>query len=130
MDSATLGIIIALITIVGTIVKIVMDYAKVKGRVEALEKEDKDIRLDLGKDIKSVEEKCSDEFQRLRDDIKADREYTHASFVKLSSEQNETANVLREVSITLQTFQTNIDQRLSSLERKIDSITTIKIADK
>lgn len=130
MDSATLGIIIALITIVGTIVKIVMDYAKVKGRVEALEKEDKDIRIDLSKDIQRIEDIQNAEINRLREDFKKEQEYTHQSFVHLTKEQQTTADILKEVSITLKTFEQSIDQRLSSLERKIDSITTLKIVDK
>lgn len=129
MDAITWGTLTAAVGLLGVLVKIITDYNKVKARVDALEKEDKDIRIDLGKDIQRIEDMQSEKLMRLEDDFKAEREYTHKSFVKLSKDQQETANILREVTITLKSFETSIDQRLSSLERKIDAITIIKVAD-
>lgn len=129
MDAIAWGTIATIIGILGTLVKVITDYNKVKARVEALEKEDKDIRIDLGKDIQRMEDMQTTEINRLKDEFKAEREYTHESFVKITKEQQETAAILREVTITLKSFEQSIDQRLSSLERKIDAITTIKVAN-
>lgn len=130
MNAIAWGSIAAIVGLLGTVVKIITDYNKVKARVEALEKEDKDIRIDLTKDIQRIEDIQNAEINRLREDFKKEQEYTHQSFVHLTKEQQTTADILKEVSITLKTFEQSIDQRLSSLERKIDSITTLKIVDK
>lgn len=157
-----LGVATSLLTIIGVIVKISMDYAGVKNSVDRIEtktnedfakirddfnKEIKDIRIDFEKDVKNIEAshkhdiitlteniKSMDqahvkEINRLKDEITKDREYTHESFVKITKEQQETAETLKEVSIVLKSFENTIGQRLTSLERKIDSITTIKVVE-
>ena len=157
-----LGVATSLLTIIGVIVKISMDYAGVKTSVDRIEtktnedfakirddfnKEIKDIQIDFEKDIKNIEAshkhdiitlteniKSMDqayvkEINRLKDEITKDREYTHESFVKITKEQQETAETLKEVSIVLKSFENTIGQRLTSLERKIDSITTIKVVE-
>lgn len=157
-----LGVATSLLTIIGVIVKISMDYARVKTSVDRIEtktnedfakirddfnKEIKDIQIDFEKDVKNIEAshkqdittlteniKSMDqahvkEINRLKDEITKDREYTHESFVKITKEQQETAETLKEVSIVLKSFENTIGQRLTSLERKIDSITTIKVVE-
>ena len=157
-----LGVVTSLLTIIGVIVKISMDYAGVKTSVDRIEtktnedfakirddfnKEIKDIQIDFEKDVKNIEAshkqdittlteniKSMDqahvkEINRLKDEITKDREYTHESFVKITKEQQETAETLKEVSIVLKSFENTIGQRLTSLERKIDSITTIKVVE-
>lgn len=157
-----LGVATSLLTIIGVIVKISMDYAGVKNSVDRIEtktnedfakirddfnKEIEDIQIDFEKDVKNIEAshkqdistlteniKSMDqahvkEINRLKDEITKDREYTHESFVKITKEQQETAETLKEVSIVLKSFENTIGQRLTSLERKIDSITTIKVVE-
>ena len=120
------------------------DFAKIR---DDFNKEIKDIRIDFEKDVKNIEAshkhdiitlteniKSMDqahvkEINRLKDEITKDREYTHESFVKITKEQQETAETLKEVSIVLKSFENTIGQRLTSLERKIDSITTIKVVE-
>lgn len=133
-----LGIVISFLTIIGILIKVVVDYTKLKEDTAAnkkaimdvlnsCEKEDKDIRIDYSKDIKNVEDNVSKEIQNIRSDMKEEKEYTHQSFVKLTNDQQKIAEALQGVTGVLQTFQTSIDTRLSSLERKIDSITVLKV---
>lgn len=127
MNAIEWGTIATILAILGTIVKIISDYNKVKSDIEALEKEDKDIRLDVAKDIQRLEDKHSTEIDRLRDDFKAEKNYTHESFVKVTSEQKITTDSIKELSSTLKSLQETLDLRLTSLEKKIDTITTTQV---
>ncbi len=157
-----LGAAVSLISIIGVIVKVCMDYAQVKGSVsrieekvndefskikEDIQKETKDIREDFSKDIKTLESSYKQdvssiqndiknleqthlkEIDRIKDEMAKDRAYTHESFVKITKDQQEMSDTLKEVSLILKSFETNIGQRLTSLEHKIDSITTVKVVD-
>ena len=146
---AVLSAIVSILTIIGLIVKVSMDYARMKQKVDHIDeehlRESKDIREDfskeikalansnrqeqseLTKDIKQLDQKFSAEILRLKEQYEEDKKYTHESFVKITAEQKDMADTLKEVSLILKSFETNIDQRLTSLERKIDTITTIKV---
>lgn len=159
---AIFSLVVALISIIGAIVKVSMDYAKIKQKVETNEKqqitaisdlkndfarETKDIREDFQKDIKNLSDinrqersgisqdiknldtKFATELTRLKDQIAEDKKYTHESFVKITSEQKEMADTLKEVSMVLKSFENNIGRRLESLEVKIDTITTLKVVE-
>lgn len=129
MNKFDIGILATLVSLLGVLAKVVADYTKVKGTISNLNSECKDIRLDVSKDIKSVQESYTSELKTIKEDFKAEKKYTHESFVKITEEQRQASDVLKEVSITLRAMTTSIDQRLMVLEHKIDSITTLKVAN-
>ena len=82
------------------------------------EKNDTDIRHDFDTKVKQLE-----------DSYNEDRIEQKARLEKLFDAQQATADTLKEISITMKQIEQNFDQRLSSLENKIDKITTIKLKD-
>lgn len=128
MSKIDIGIIVSLVSLLGILVKIVADYTKLKEKVVAIEKDCKDIRIDTNKDIQNASQLLNNEINTIKEDAKAEKKYTHESFVKITNEQQQTSVILKEVSITLRSMTNTMDQRLTSLERKIDSITTLKVA--
>lgn len=128
MSKIDIGIIVSLVSLLGILVKIVADYTKLKEKVVAIEKDCKDIRIDTNKDIQNASQLLNNEINTMKEDAKAEKKYTHESFVKITNEQQQTSVILKEVSITLRSMTNTMDQRLTSLERKIDSITTLKVA--
>lgn len=128
MSKIDIGIIVSLVSLLGILVKIVTDYTKLKEKVVTIEKDCKDIRIDTNKDIQNASQLLNNEINTMKEDAKAEKKYTHESFVKITNEQQQTSVILKEVSITLRSMTNTMDQRLTSLERKIDSITTLKVA--
>lgn len=96
--TTTLSIISGFFGIAVVLAKIVMDYSTLKKQVDSMEKRNTE-----------------------------DRVVNTKKFDEICSEQNQMSSVLKEVSTILRQFEKSIDTRLSSLEHKIDSITTLKV---
>lgn len=91
--SVTIGVITGLLAILGYVVKISMDYQKLKTKVEQNEERDKE-----------------------------ERESNNRKFTELYNSRNQTNEALIELTTTVKLMTTTLNQQFDRLDKKIDEL--------
>ena len=105
--STLIGLICSLLGVLGYVVKLAVDYSKLKSEV-------KELKSDLLQYKKELENKINDimkDVEEIRNNIKELYEFRYT-----------TGQALTEVSTTLKMLSNNINQQFKNLEDKIDQI--------
>lgn len=113
--------ILSIIGLLAYVVKISMDYSKLKTENDTLKKESADFKnrlSELEKDYRAI--KTEVENNKERDE--ETRKENNKKFNELYDSRNKANDVLTELTTTLKMISQNIDQRFISLEKKIDEL--------
>lgn len=97
------------------------DYSKLKTENEQLKKETQDHKNRLSV-IENDYRELKTDFENNKKRDEDDRADNAQKFAELYTSRNKTNDTLVELTTTLKMISTNIDQRLNSLEKKIDEL--------
>lgn len=112
-----IGIISGFIGIVAYVVKISIDYSRLKTRCENLEKSQIEFNT-LKLDYSSLKTEVQNNQKRDAEE----RQKNAEQFSELYASRNKTNDTLTELSTTLKMLVGNINQQFSQLEKKIDEL--------
>lgn len=121
-----LGGLATLVGFLAYIVKISMDYAKVKAETEKTQEKMLELEKEHKEDVDSIKQEFEERFVSAKNyystQVKELKENNAVKFKELYESRNKTEVCLAELTSTVKMLVQNMDKQFSSLEKKIDEI--------
>lgn len=111
----TISAVGGVLAVLGYVVKISMDYAKVKAEQKILKQEMVEVEQRLEESFTGVKQYYTEQFKEIK---KSNSE----KFKELYNSRNKTEICLAELTSTIKMLVQNMDKQYSSIEKKIDEI--------
>lgn len=111
----TISAVGGVLAVLGYVVKISMDYARVKAEQKILKQEMVEVEQRLEESFTGVKQYYTEQFKEIK---KSNSE----KFKELYNSRNKTEICLAELTSTIKMLVQNMDKQYSSIEKKIDEI--------